>query len=343
MKYRLESDFSKHVKGEEQHPVYLLYGEQVYLICLYEKMLMKKALGGAPETFNLHRFEGADFDLQQFYDAVESVPMFGGSRCVTLDAEPDKLSAGELGELCGVIADLPASTTVIITIKNAPAKKEKLNTLIKACDKAGCVVELATRRTADTLRFLRDRAQKNGCELSSDNASYMLERCADDMQQLSIELDKLCAYVGSGSIAREDIDSVVTTVMQARVYDLSKAILKGDFTRSMELLDRLLYLREPAARVLAVLAGAFVDLYRGFAARQAGISAVQAAIDLGYAKNREFVIKNAMTDSGGYTAPQLGRMLDLLVQADVRLKSTGTEERVVLEQTITKLFMLTGK
>ena len=46
MKYTVENDFSKHVKSEELHRVYLLYGTQPYLISMYEKLLIKKTLSG---------------------------------------------------------------------------------------------------------------------------------------------------------------------------------------------------------------------------------------------------------------------------------------------------------
>lgn len=231
MRFQMESDFAKHVKGPELERVYLLHGTQPYLIANYEKLLVKKALGGEFNDFNLHRFEGDSLDLQAFYDAVESLPFFSEGRCVTLDIDPDKLDAGQLDELCGVLADPPRTTTVVITVKNPPAKREKLAKLVKACDGAGCVVELGSRRSSDTLRFLRDRAQKNGCELESAVASYMVERCTDDLQLLATELDKLCAYVGGGRIERADVDAVVTTVLQAKVFDLSKAILRGGSTR----------------------------------------------------------------------------------------------------------------
>ena len=57
----------------------------------------------------------------------------------------------------------------------------------------------------------------------------------------------------------------------------------------MELVDQLIYLREPAGKVLAVLSGAFCDLYRGFAARQANVPAERAAAELGYAKNLSLI------------------------------------------------------
>lgn len=343
MKYTMESDFAKHVKSSGQHNVYLLYGGQAYLIALYEKMIVKKALGGADEAFNLRRFDGDTLDLQTFYDAVESVPLMAAGCCVTLSLDPEKLDMGRMKELCAVIGDPPQTTVIVVTVKEPPARREKMNLLIKACDKAGCVVELGSRRGADTLRFLRDRAQKNGCTFESGEASYMVERCTDDLQLLATELDKLCAYASGRKITRADIDAVVTVVLQARVFDLSKAILRGNFPKAMELISQLDDLREPAARTLSILSGAFVDLYRGFAARQANVPAGRAAPELGYAKNREFAIKNGMSDSGAYTAGQLGAMLEALAEADLRVKSSGGDDRVVLEETVAKLFLIGGR
>ena len=111
----------------------------------------------------------------------------------------------------------------------------------------------------------------------------------------------------------------------------------------MELISQLDDLREPAARTLSILSGAFVDLYRGFAARQANVPAGRAAPELGYAKNREFAIKNGMSDSGAYTAGQLGAMLEALAEADLRVKSSGGDDRVVLEETVAKLFLIGGR
>lgn len=339
MKFKLESDFAKHVKSPELFRVYLLMGDQPYLIGRYRDQLIKKAVGGGANDFNLHRFDGAQLDMQAFYDAVESLPLFAESRCVTLDAELDKLDAAQMKELCAILEDPPVTTTIIITLRDG--KKDK-NALIKVCDKAGGVISLEARSRTDTSRFLRNRAQKNGCILSGDCAAYLMDRCGDNLQLLAMETEKLCAYAGGGEITKSQIDEIVSAALQARVFDLSKAILRGNFSRSMELCDQLFQQREPAAKVLAVLSGAFVDLYRGYCARQAGVPAARAAVELGYAKNREFAIKNAMSDSGRYGPAQLGKMLAILAEADLRLKSTGTNERTVLEHAIAQLFVLVG-
>ena len=45
MKFKLESDFAKHVKGPELLRVYLLMGSQPFLLSRYRDQLIKKAVG----------------------------------------------------------------------------------------------------------------------------------------------------------------------------------------------------------------------------------------------------------------------------------------------------------
>lgn len=340
MKFQIENDFSKHVKSEELLRVYLLTGDQPFLVNSYREQLVKKAVGSTPGPFNLHRFDGAQLDLQAFYDAVESLPFFAEQRCVTLALDLSKLDAASMKELCGMLENPPMSTTVVLTL-GADEGKRDAAPLIKVCDKVGAVVTLGARDRSEMLRFLRNRAQKNGCELSSDCAGYLIERCGDEMQLLATETDKLCAYVGAGTITRAQIEEIVAATLNARVFDLSRAILRGQFTKAMELVDQLCQQREQPGKILAVLAGAFVDLYRGFCVRQSGADLSRALSELGYAKNREFALRNAMSDSDRYTPAQFGAMLRILTEADSRMKSTATIDRVLLEQVLAQLFVVT--
>lgn len=340
MKYTLENDFLKHVKSPQLHRVYLLYGTQTYLIELYEKQLIKKALDGKFNDFNLHRFNADNYDPQEFFDAVESVPLFSGGRCVTLDIDPAQPSQSVFKELLQVLDNPPQTTTIIVTVKCAAPKKDRLDALVKTCGKAGAVMELTSRGSSDVLRFLRNRAQKNGCAMASDCAQYLMRRCTDDMQQLAIETDKLCAYVGTGNtVTKQDIDAVCCAHLQARVYDLSRSLLRGQFSNAMDITAQLLFEREAPTRILSVLGGAFVDMYRGAAASQAAVSPPQAAKELGYPGNRSFAISNAMKETR-YRITELGNMLEVVAQTDAKMKMTGAKDRVLLEECITRLFAM---
>ena len=94
--------------------------------------------------------------------------------------------------------------------------------------------------------------------------------------------------------------------------------------------------------ILHVLSMAFVDLCRARAAISAGVETSKAASDFGY-RGREFAMRNAYRDCRKLPQNFLRRALEVLAQADFTLKSSGADEKIVLQKTITELFLLLGE
>ena len=82
------------------------------------------------------------------------------------------------------------------------------------------------------------------------------------MQTLLHELDKLSAFCKDGEITAAVIDDMATKCLQARVYDLSKFILKGDTGGACKVLHTLFELGEEPIPIAAVLINHYVDMYR---------------------------------------------------------------------------------
>ncbi|MDE7124363.1 MAG: DNA polymerase III subunit delta, partial [Eubacterium sp.] len=57
-------------------------------------------------------------------------------------------------------------------------------------------------------------------------------------------------------------------------------------------------------------------------------------------KGREFALRNAMRDCANLSVEQLRKSLDVLMEADNILKSTGTDKKLVLEETMVKLLLV---
>ncbi|MFQ9871717.1 MAG: DNA polymerase III subunit delta [Oscillospiraceae bacterium] len=102
-------------------------------------------------------------------------------------------------------------------------------------------------------------------------------RSNDNMLTLTNELDKLCAYCAGRAITREDIDRCGMADLNASIFDISKAILKGDYQLTMQRLNDLIEQREEPIAILAVLSSAFIDLYRARAARPLSVPQAQLA------------------------------------------------------------------
>jgi len=156
------------------------------------------------------------------------------------------------------------------------------------------------------------------------------------MLLLAAEVDKLAAYC-RGEITREAISKVTVQTIDAEVFDLSKAILRRDYAGTMGILDKLFYLRVPEINILSALSSAFVDLYRAKAARSADVQLAEAVKSFDY-KGRDFRMRNALRDASKYSLAFLKQALEILSQADYRIKSSRTESRIILEQAVTELF-----
>ena len=153
------------------------------------------------------------------------------------------------------------------------------------------------------------------------------------------ELDKLCAYKRDGEILKEHIDAVVVKNVQARVFDLTKALTVGNCDLAMDILDTLIAMKEEPVNILGALVTPYVDMYRAKIYVSGGLRAEDAAKDFNY-KNKEFRLTNAARSTSKYSIAQLRKFLDVLNDADRLLKSTSVGGRLVLEQTITKLFLV---
>jgi DNA polymerase III delta subunit len=195
------------------------------------------------------------------------------------------------------------------------------------------------KRTRSALeKLLVTSAAKKDCTLSRDTAGYMITLVGEDMSTLQNELNKVCAFAGSGEITRKHIDEIVIVSVEAKIFNLSRMITKGEADQAFETLSNLFKLREEPVMILGVLSKAFVDMYRVKAAKEKGVSytALADAFPSTY-KGRNFILDNAARDGANYSVTQLKNALSILSDTDRRLKSTNEDGRIVLEELILRL------
>ena len=336
MLYKTEEDFSKTVKANGINGLYLLCGAEDYLIDAWKKQLSKDFEGA--DAFNMQRFDGRAPDVDAIYDAVEAFPFMADKKCVLVeDLDVSKLSGTDMAKFEEMLSDIPPDCVLIMTgraafdSKGANAKKIK-----KIAETNGIVAEFGARGQAGLSSFLKSRAKSNGCELSSENANKIISLCGTNMNTLSCEIEKICAFAKYEQILPEHIKAVATQITEAKVFDLNKAILAGNVARAMDILSDLFYLREEPIAVLSVLIMAYVDLYRARTAKDIGLSVNDVTALFNY-KGREFRIRNAFNSR--LSTGELRNCLDNLYECDRKLKSTGVNGKVLLEQTVIKLFM----
>lgn len=336
-----EQELKAQIKSSEFSPAYLIYGEENYLKEHYISLLKKKLVDPAFESFNFHRFEGADIDLDDVFKDAQMLPMMSEYNFVLVRDYPVEKSKNDIKLLEEYLTDAPESTVLVFLYSSLTpdAKSASFKKLIKAFDKSGAVINLEKRNESEVAKLLVAGAKKRGSSISVDNAKYLVSVCGNDMVVLLNELDKLSSFAHSSEITRDIIDNMATKCLQARVYDLSKAIVAGNADSAFGVLNTLFAMKEEPVIILSVIGGVFVDMYRVKCAKTAGMVYDDVAKYYNY-RGREFALRNATRDCARLTEKQLRNAIDEITEADIKIKSTATDKRLILEELVAKLFLI---
>ena len=335
MLYKNEADFSKAFAAGEPAGAYLLFGSEEYLIDAWKKKIARPF--DRAGAFNLEVFDGHAPDYEALYDAVEILPLMAQKKCVLVE-DVDTARMDDMDKIADIISYTGADCVLIFTGKDAfDPKSAAGKKWIQLLTQAGTAVELGTRGAAGLLTFVGGVAKRCGCTLSAELGRLIIATCGQDMNLLRCETEKICAYAGFGTITKAHVLAVATPRLEARVFDLSKAILALNPKRALHILDDLTHVREEPIAVLGTLIMTYVDLYRARVAKNSGIILPEALAKLGY-KGREFRLTNAYNSRLSEQA--IHRALEALYDCDRKMKGSGVDNQTLLEQTVMRLLQV---
>ena len=343
-----EQEFKKEMASNELRPLYVIYGDEKYLVKKYTQALIIKAVGKTPSEFDYFQLR-SDTTLGEIFDASQQISMFSEKKCVNvIDYDINSLSDSDMKELESFFPEISPSTVLIFSMPtyDTSAKKKKdgkgkskLSKFLSAAEKHGTVLELSKMSDSALEAQLVKWAEKNDAKLSRANASRIISMTGTDMNSLKNEIDKLSAYANGGEITDEIIKLLCVKNSETKYYNLSKYLAKRDYNSTYAELDLLFGQNERPEIILSAISSAFIDFYRAKAAMESGVSITQAAKDLKYG-NREFVLKNASYTAAKYSSVTLQKILDAILETDIKMKSTRNDSRILLETLIAKILLI---
>ena len=120
----------------EVAPLYLLYGEEDFLIDEGVKAIVDAVLGDGERSFNLDTVSAADRDMREILAIASSFPMMAERRVVIIrDAER---VTGKDADLLAGYCENPPHTTCLILVTSKPDFRRKPFTTIR---RKGIIVE----------------------------------------------------------------------------------------------------------------------------------------------------------------------------------------------------------
>lgn len=340
-----EQELYKHLRAGDIRSCYFFFGKDVASLESASKRLISKLCPDDARDLNYHFFDGSDFDLSVFSDVCESLPMFAERVVAAVnDLNAESLRADDLKALCAAVSGLDPETTTVIFYatgtdlcggkKTLSAKNQKLaEAVVKA---GGEAVEFAYKRPQDLVKPIRDKAARRGSEITDSAAIALAQACLCNMLMINNEIEKLSAYRAGGTITEEDVDELVAGQLDTDAYKLARAVASGNTRAAFESLSELYSRQQESIPLLAVIGGAFLDLYRAKLALMSNRGESDVVSDFSY-RGREFAVRNAMRDCQRVPVERLRYCLGVLAECDADMKSKKTDKRILLEEAIIRM------
>ena len=239
------------IKNGQLKKVYLLYGEERYLIRQYRDKL-KKALSSPDDTMNFSSFEGADINVKEIIDLAETLPFFADQRLILIeDSKLFQKGGDELGEY---LAELP-ETTYFVFVESEVDKRSKL---FKAVSKCGNAVEFATQTDETLKKWIVGRIGKEGKNITQAAFQSFISKTGTDMENIEKELEKLICYTMEKEVIEpEDVEVITTEQISNKVFEMVDAIAGHKQKQALDLYYDLLALKEPPMRIMYLVVRQF--------------------------------------------------------------------------------------
>jgi DNA polymerase III subunit delta len=204
------------------------------------------------------------------------------------------------------------------------------------------IVELARVNEEDAMRWTVATAQEAGVRVEPEAARELVDALGADMLMISSELEKLLLYTtGRGRITLGDVETMVLGAKQRSLYELTDAISAHDRGRAVAVLHGLLNSsdggEDAAIGHLYMLARTFRQMLVILEKNVRDSRAIWQALWQGF-RMPPFAADDLIRQARRYKGRrELTRALRLVARADLELRSSPPDKRLVLERLVYEL------
>ena len=300
----------------------LLYGEETYLLETKLKRL-KKDFGELVKGINYIQID--ETNVSELISDIET-PAFGFERKLIvarntgLFKKAKKTAKGQelaMINLSKKIAEyIEENISLINEVVELIFVEEEVekNELYKAIEKYGEVIEFPLLKLPGLIENVQKICATYKVKIDNSTAKYFIESCGTNMQDLINEIRKLIEYVGAnGVITKQEVDLLSIKQIDSVIFDLTDNLGKRDTKEAMEVLNNLIYEKEPIQKILITLYNHFKKLYIVKEASKAGKDLASA---MKLKPNQMFLTNKYRMQAGYFSEEEIENILEEVINLD---------------------------
>jgi len=337
-------------------PGYVLAGDEIFLYERCRRALVDSLIDPTLREFSLSDLDLAETSIFHVLDLARTPSLMAPFQVIFVKNLKNLFTRGAKKEEFAALKDYfrsPNPQAVLIFVADhlrLPADlrrmelqdKERYERIRETLGDDCGLIELARVDEADAVRWLLATADRRGMKFDADAARELADALGADMMLISSELEKLILYASDrGRITLGDVETMVLAAKQRSLYELTDAISARDKPRALALLHGLLNAsdggEDSAIGHLYMLARTFRQMVVILEKNVRDSRAIWQALWQGF-RMPPFAAEDLIRQARRYSSRrELTQKLRLIAHADLELRSSPPDKRLVLERLVMEL------
>ncbi len=327
--------------------LFLVHGSEDYIlqqfVSFVENLMLdnKEPIGGLisldeNDQVTKELYFGTSFDLNSFTDSLQTLPMFSTKKIVLI-RETEKIKAAHWPKINLALSN-DLGETVVIFYSNKLDKRKKI---YKSLFEKSFLIPADKPQDKDLSKWVDYFFEIYNLVADKATKTYFLSLIGNSLYDLMNESLKLSLFKlrveksnDKIKISMSDIGEVTLKIKQDNIFDLTKALGRGNKVAAVNLIHQILAQGENELGVLALIARHIRILKKvkyGLAqrfSRQALASAAGVP---------SFFIENYIEQSRSWGFAKLTKAQSDILNIDVQIKRTTLDKKCILEEFIYNL------
>ena len=328
-------NLEKELKEGKLNSLYLLYGEELFLLESSLKKI-KTLFGECIKGINYILID--EQNVENIISDIET-PSFGYekkliiARNTGLFKKEGKKKISDISKLKDKLTQyidknikIIDESVVLVFVEDEVDNKSEI---YKTIDENGVVCKFDFQKPIQIEQRIKSICNSYKVQIDSQTIKYFIECCGTNMQDLINEIRKLIEYAGeNGTIKKDDIDKLSIKKLESVIFDLTDNLGKKDITSALQILNNLIYAKEPLAKILVTLYNHFKKLYITKVALNTN---KDLASSLNLKPNQMFLTTKYKVQSKYFSENDLRNILQELCDLDYNFKSGKIDLQVGME------------
>lgn len=328
-------NLEKELKNKNLSSMYLLYGEELFLLEMSLKKI-KDLFGECIKGINFISID--ETNVNGIISDIET-PAFGYEKKLIIarntgllkkEGKRKNIELSNLKEklneyINNNIKVINESVIIVFIEEEADSKQE----LYKTIDKLGTVCKFEYQKPVQIIKRLKGICNGYKVQVEESTLQYLIECCGTNMQELINEIRKLIEYAGeNGKIEKEDINKLAIKKIESIIFDLTDNLGKKNIGKALEVLNNLIFSKEPIQKILITLYNHFKKIYLTKLAIKYN---KDIATSINLKANQTFLVNKYKIQAKSFSEQELKNILQELRDLDYNYKNGLIDLQVGLE------------